>query len=255
MDDDHPLNRFTNRVDYYVRYRPRYPRAIIPYLQEEIGLSADAVIADVGSGTGFLAERFLQLGCVVYAVEPNPAMREAAEKLLAGMGGFHSVPAMAEDTSLAAGSVDVITAGQAFHWFEANAARQEFRRILRSAGHVIFVYNHWNVEGSPLADAYRETMDRFGLTYGEPRDRQVPLPQRIEAFFHPADYRQRTFDNPQKMDFQGLRGRVLSASYGPLPGHEKHEPMMAALRDLFATFAEEGSLTMPYQTEVYWGQL
>lgn len=255
MDADHPLHRFNNRVDYYVRYRPRYPQAIIPYLQQAIGLSTDSVIADVGSGTGFLAERFLQLGCMVYAVEPNLDMREAAEKLLAGKEGFHSVAGVAEDTSLPARSVDVVTAGQAFHWFEAKAARDESRRILRSAGHVVFVYNHWNVDGSQLADAYRETMDRFGLTYGESRDRQVPLSQRIEAFFHPAQLRHRTFDNRQKIDFQSLRGRVLSASYGPLPGHEKHGPMMAALGELFATFAEDGRLTMPYQTQVYWGQL
>ncbi len=87
-----PTRRFSNRVADYIRYRPRYPEAILPYLAEVSGFSPDTVIADVGSGTGILAEMFLRNGNQVFGVEPNEAMRGAAERLLAKYPGFRSVP-------------------------------------------------------------------------------------------------------------------------------------------------------------------
>lgn len=63
--------RFDGRVESYLRYRPRYPQEIIPFLQKQIGLTCSWRVADVGSGTGFLAERFVELGCDVTGVEPN----------------------------------------------------------------------------------------------------------------------------------------------------------------------------------------
>ncbi len=123
--------RFSGRVENYLRYRPRYPREIIPFLQREIGLESSWRVADIGSGTGFLAERFVELGCEVTGVEPNGAMREAGDTYLCGRGDFRSVEGTAESTGLPGASVDLVSAGQAFHWFEPVRTREEFRRILR----------------------------------------------------------------------------------------------------------------------------
>src|SRR5205807_272875 len=79
-----PTSRFSNRVENYLRHRPRYPPAIIPLLERECGLNRKAVIADMGSGTGLLAELFLKVGNTVYGVEPNKEMRLAGETMLAG---------------------------------------------------------------------------------------------------------------------------------------------------------------------------
>jgi ubiquinone/menaquinone biosynthesis C-methylase UbiE len=113
-----PTQRFSDRVENYVKYRPGYPAAIIDTLRAECQLTADSVVADVGSGTGILAEMFLKHGARVLGIEPNRQMRAAAECLLGGCARFMSVAATAEATTLPAHSVDFVTAGQAFHWFD-----------------------------------------------------------------------------------------------------------------------------------------
>src|SRR5688572_27997067 len=112
------VERFSNRVENYVRYRPSYPLAIVEFLKKECGLASNAVIADIGSGTGKLSELFLENGNVVIGVEPGPGMRAAAESILAGYTKFQSVVGTAEATTLDDSSVDYIVAGQAFHWFD-----------------------------------------------------------------------------------------------------------------------------------------
>src|SRR5258705_12626233 len=95
-----PTQRFSSRVDNYVRFRPGYPDELIDSLRTENGLTEQAVIADVGSGTGKLTELFLRHGNSVFAVEPNQEMREAGERLLAHFPGFTSIHGTAEATTL-----------------------------------------------------------------------------------------------------------------------------------------------------------
>ncbi|WP_431211609.1 class I SAM-dependent methyltransferase [Puia sp. P3] len=64
--------RFSDRVEDYVRYRPTYPVAILSILQ----VGTDRIVADIGSGTGISTELFLRNNNRVYAVEPNAAMRK-----------------------------------------------------------------------------------------------------------------------------------------------------------------------------------
>jgi len=121
--------RFTDRVDTYVKFRPSYPKEAIDYLYETVGLGAGGEIADVGAGTGKFTRLLLERGSVVYAVEPNDAMREAAKEALGDTPGFHAVPGTAEATQLPDGSVDTIVCAQAFHWFDREKAKQEFKRF------------------------------------------------------------------------------------------------------------------------------
>ena len=138
MEPD-PTRRFSNRVDDYVRYRPHYPPGVLDRLREGIALTPRTVIADVGSGTGISTELFLQNGNTVFAIEPNPEMRAAAERLLGGRPNFHSVRGTAEATTLPDGSVDCVVAAQAFHWFDPEKTRVEIpahpprRRLGRTA--------------------------------------------------------------------------------------------------------------------------
>src|SRR5438445_10114401 len=113
-----PTQRFSSRVHNYVCYRPRYPKELLQVLESVCGLRRDSVIADVGSGTGFLAEIFLAHGNRVFGIEPNGPMREAGERSLTSYPAFTSIDATAEATTLPAHSVDFVAAGQAFHWFD-----------------------------------------------------------------------------------------------------------------------------------------
>src|SRR5580658_4404950 len=140
-----PTRRFSSRVEAYARYRPSYPRETLALLERECGLTPVSKIADIGSGTGLLARLFLDFGCEVTGVEPNPEMRVTGERMLLDKPRFHSVDGRAEATGLLAGSVDFVTAGQAFHWFEPAAARAEFQRILKTVGWVVLVWNERSI--------------------------------------------------------------------------------------------------------------
>lgn len=248
-----PAARFSNRVSDYVRYRPRYPESLIDVLRDRCGLKPGHAIADVGSGTGFLAELFLRHGNTVFAVEPNGPMREAAEALYGSAPGFHSVDGSAEATELAGQSVDFVTAGQAFHWFDADAARREFARILRPGGWVVLVWNERRVDGGGFLADYEALLQRHGTDYALVDHRNVD--EAKLAAFYGGEFNRTVLDNIQWLDREGLAGRVRSCSYVPAPGEAGCEAMMAELDEVFETHQENGRVAMTYDTKVYFGSL
>src|SRR5690606_31073628 len=110
--------RFTHRVDDYVRGRPDYPPELVDTLLAAGALGPGDRIADLGAGTGISSRLFLERGFAVVGVEPDAAMRAAADAGLAGFPGWRSVGGRAEATGLAPASVDLAVAFQAFHWFD-----------------------------------------------------------------------------------------------------------------------------------------
>lgn len=160
-----PTRRFSNRVDNYVKYRPGYPTAIVDLLAAECRLTPQSLVADIGSGTGLLARLFLDNGNRVIGVEPNPEMCQAGERFLAPYAGFTSLPGTAEATGLADASVDFITAGQAFHWFDPEAAIQEFRRILKTDGWVVLAWNDRQNATTSFFAGYEDLLQRYGIDW------------------------------------------------------------------------------------------
>lgn len=248
-----PTRRFSGRVADYVRYRPGYPEALLRALVEEAGLVPGSVVADVGSGTGISTELLLRAGGEVFAVEPNAEMRGAAEERLAGHPRFHSVAGTAEATTLPGGSVDPVVAGQAFHWFDRERFRAECRRILRPGGRVALFWNARRTEATPFLRDYEALLRRFGTDY-ERVDHLRLGPADFDPFFG-GPYESRRFPNEQVFDLEGLRGRLLSSSYTPGPGHPDHEPMLAELRRLFDRHQRAGRVRFEYDTELHLGRL
>lgn len=245
--------RFSNRVADYVRSRPRYPDGILNILRKDARLTNSMVIADIGSGTGFSAEPFLKNGNIVYGVEPNASMRAAAETLLAAYPTFHSVNATAEATTLPDRSIDLIVAGQAFHWFDPPRARAEFRRILRQDGFVALIWNTLQEDATPFMKNYMNLLHTFGTDFKEVVHTNVDQP-RLQAFYG-GEFVKRTLPNEQRFDQEGLRSRLLSSSYTPPLGHPNHEPMLADLDRVFEENQEGGEVRMIYGTEIYVGRL
>src|SRR5262249_42697576 len=158
--------RFTGRAKNYARFRPGYPDAVIDLLREEAGWSPNAVVADIGAGTGISSELFLRHGNRVWAVEPNAEMRATAELLRARYPDFAILAASAENTTLPAECADFVVAATAFHWFDGEGCRSEFLRILKPAGQVALLWNSRDSELSPFLQAYEEMLQRFGTDYG-----------------------------------------------------------------------------------------
>ncbi len=248
-----PTARFSTRVENYVKYRPNYPAAVLDWLQADCGLTPAAVVADIGSGTGKLAELFLRNGNRVFGVEPNREMREAGERLLAGFANFASIDGAAEATALPDASVDFVTAGQAFHWFEPEPARREFARILRPGGWVVVVWNA-RAMASPFQQAYEDLLEEFCPEYAQVNHRDVSE-EDLRDWLGLNPFHKACFANSQAFDFESLAGRLLSSSYAPEPGHPNHEPMMVSLVTLFARFQAEGRVQFDYETQVYCGQM
>ncbi len=248
-----PTGRFSSRVDDYIRYRPSYPAEIAPLLARECGLSAESTVADIGSGTGFLTKLFLDHGCAVIGVEPNQEMRAAGERSLARYPRFTSIAGRAEHTGLADSSVDMVAAGQAFHWFDVPAARLEFRRILRSPRWVALVWNERLVSGEFLA-GYEELMHRYAPDYSQVDHRRIDS-EKIGDFFQHQNWKLAAFPNVQHFDWTGLRGRLDSSSYAPRPGDANYEPLMQELKRLFESHQNSGYVDFTYDTNLYYGKL
>jgi SAM-dependent methyltransferase len=245
--------RFSSRVDNYIKYRPSYPPAVLAVLTAECGLSPASVVADLGSGTGLLTRPFLEVGCRVYGVEPNREMREAGERLLSHYPNFTSVAGTAEATTLADHSVDFVVAGQAFHWFAPAATRSECRRILKPGGWAALIWNSRRTSGTPFLEAYEQLLQTYGTDYAAVSEKQVD-DESIGTFFGGAPYQVRTFDNQQLFDYDGLKGRLLSSSYAPEAGQPQHAPMLASLATLFEAHQKDGRVAFEYDTKVYFGQ-
>jgi ubiquinone/menaquinone biosynthesis C-methylase UbiE len=247
------VERFSDRVENYIKYRPSYPQEILAFLKKEIGLSPSSVIADIGSGTGISSEMFLKNGNTVYAVEPNKQMREAGERLLNHYPNFHSINATAESTTLRDAGIDIIVAGQAFHWFDTVKAKIEFKRILQKNGWVVLLWNERKTDTSPFLHAYEELLHTFGTDYKEVN--HVNIYGAIDRFFKKSEYKLRTFPNIQIFDYEGLKGRLLSSSYTPSSNHPEYFPMLEMLQKIFDAHHLDNTVIFEYTTKVYYGQL
>ena len=180
-------------------------------------------------------------------------MRAAGEAYLAAYPNFVSVDATAEATSLPDASVELVLAGQAFHWFDQARARPEFARILKPGGWLALMWNSRD-EASAFQQDYERFVLEFGTDYREIRHQNVTS-EALAALFAPAVMRTASFPQAQVVDYAGLAGRVLSSSYMPGPGHERHEDMLADLRRLFEIHAVDGKVSLDLVTEVYFGRL
>jgi SAM-dependent methyltransferase len=247
------VNRFSTRVENYAKYRPDYPESVCELLKSECGLTRDSVIADVGSGTGILSQLFLKNGNKVFGVEPNGAMRQAAETFLRGYRQFTSVEGTAEKTTLQLKSVEFVTAAQAFHWFDRVKAKAEFIRILKSGGWVVLIWNDRRLDSTLFLRSYEQLLLRYGTDYRQVRHENVL--GEIAEFFAPKGFKLESFENPQEFDFESLKGRLFSSSYTPEPGKPSFEPMLSKLREIFDANAENGRITFEYDTKVYYGHL
>lgn len=246
--------RFSDRVDLYVKYRPSYPVEAIDYLYQTIGLNRNSTIADVGAGTGIFSALLLERGSHVTAVEPNLEMRKAAEEKFAKDNHFRALPGSAEKTGLPDQSVDFIVCAQAFHWFDREAAQLEFKRILKPGGKVVLIWNSRRTQGTPFLEEYEQLIQTFGTDYTKVNHKNI-TPESLSSFFKKGQMQVAQFSNLQVFDFEGLSGRVRSSSYTPVPGDPRYESMMLALRDLFERNKQDGKVFFEYETEIYWGEV
>lgn len=243
--------RFSDRVENYVRFRPGYPPEVVEVLKQKCGLTRDSVVADIASGTGIFTRLLLENGNHVFGVEPNADMRRSGEGYLAKYPTFISIEGTAEATTLPDGSVDLVTAAQAAHWFEREKALREFQRILKPEGYVALIWNDRRLAASAFDRDYEQMVLKYGTDYTDVNR----FGKAADQFFGGLHCDLRVLPNFQDFDYAGLEGRLLSSSYAPQPGHPSHAPMLAELHRIFDLCQSGGKIRMEYDTRLYFGQL
>ena len=225
----------------YARHRPSYPAALVDWVLAEAGVRPGDRVADVGCGTGILTRLLAGRGLEVVGIDPNEDMLVEAR---AGGGPAEYRRGEAARTGLDDASVTLVTAAQAFHWFDADEALAEFHRVLKPGGHVAAI---WNVRGeSPFMADYQAVLRQFSAEYSvieswEEALARLRVHRRVEA------PREHEVPNAQVFDLDGLRGRLWSSSY-VRHGVTDHAGFDTAVRALFETHAREGVVELPYRT-------
>ncbi len=245
--------RFSDRVEAYLKYRPGYPAALVATLLEKTGLDASARVADVGSGTGIFTRLLLERNCQVFAIEPNANMRHAAEVLLSDYPQFTSIDTPAESTGLADNSIDLVTAAQAFHWFNNEATRTEFERILKPGGKLALIWNKRKVS-QPFQQTYDAILREYAPEYIKVNHMNLNEDD-IADFFALGCMEELHFDNSQQLDFSGVIGRLKSSSYCPAENSAQYIPLVTELVALFDQYAVNGMIDFEYDTQLYLGSI
>lgn len=247
------VERFSNRVENYVKFRPSYPQDVIDHLETAGVLSPDSLVVDVGCGTGISSRIFLENGYRIIGVEPNAAMRDASIRELAAFPKFELVDGTSTATGLPDASADVVVAAQAFHWFDPQPTRAEFRRILRPGGHIALMWNERQLNTTAFLIDYEQLLLKYADDYTKVRHENIDAAS-LSDFFS-KEYSTASFVTVQEFDLDGLRGRMLSSSYMPAADDPRFPELDRELSALFAKHAESGRIKVFYDTNVYYSQV
>lgn len=121
-------DHFSAQSDGYAKYRPTYPVELFRFLASVA--SADGLAWDCATGSGQVAVALADHFSNVVASDASQSQIDAATQ----HAGVEYRLATAEQSGLADSSVDLITVGQAFHWFNEALFMSEARRVLRPEG-------------------------------------------------------------------------------------------------------------------------
>lgn len=230
--------KFTGKAALYEMSRPSYAQGAIDLIRSEIPLGEK--IADIGAGTGIFTRQLLSAGYKVYAVEPNADMRER----LLGCGA-EVVCAPAEDTGLPDNSVSLVTAAQAFHWFDREKFRAECRRILVPGGKVLLLWN--SEDRAYIINDIDALCRRYYVKY-EPRRE---FHEDTGGFF--TKHSEFVFRNDLVMDREHFIANRMSRSHAPRVTDKNYGEFENALSELFDKYSSDGKITIPNITRGYFG--
>lgn len=243
-----PKARFSDRADIYARSRPSYPLAAGKLLHE---IARPEWIAEMAAGTGLFTQTLLEAGHTVTALEPNAEMREEARRRL---GDRVSVlPGSAEETGLKTGSVPMIVAAQAFHWFDRERTRKEWLRILIPDGWVVLVRNIRDLTAAPEQwDGHRAITSRFRL-HAQPHPPYESDAESVKGFMRVVGRFQ--FAHSDSLTREQALERMLSFSAMPLPGSRHYPEAEQSIQEWFEKFSVDGCLKWPMVTNILVGKI
>ncbi|HEX5282820.1 MAG TPA: class I SAM-dependent methyltransferase [Bryocella sp.] len=238
------VQRFDGRAADYDRYRERYDtEELLTLLRDWCRLTPEWLIADVGAGTGMLADVFLANGNHVIAIEPNTEMRSACARLHPHQPRLEIREGIAEATRLPDASIDMVCSGRALHWFDLEAAMREFRRIVRPGGWVVSAAAGRTEFGRDENDAFAKLIERYSdSAYQRPVADFSYM--RIKSFFEGGEFHHYEHGGRMRLDWERLRGMTLSLSRAPRAGDPHFAAFEQELREFYNRYARDGFVTL-----------
>jgi SAM-dependent methyltransferase len=240
---------FSAAVREYERARPSYPEEAVDRLVQELEVTRDGLVLDLGAGTGKLTRLLAPTGARLVAIDPVEAMRQACAEMVPDamvLGG------VAEALPFHDGSFDGVVAGQAFHWFDGPRALGEIHRVLKPSGRLGLI---WNVRNESVAWVRRLTEIIDPYERSAPREKT----QEWRVAFSQTDLfgslNQRRFPHSQTLDVDGLVERFASVSFIAVLPEEERAEVLSRIRELAEThpdLVDRDSFELPYFTELYW---
>ena len=234
----------------YDAARPGYPEGLVLELRRVGFLHPGGIVADLGTGTGLLAECFVSAGHRTLGVEPNVEMLDLARERFSENPLFEAIEGRAESTGLDDGSIDLVVAGQAFHWFEPHAVRAELDRILRPGGAAAWIWNARHEMGTPFLEDYEALLQRFGSDYNQVKARYAD-PVALEIVAGGPVGPPLGLPNRQLLDRNGFKARLESSSYLPRSGEPAYALLMEEADRIFDRHARNNRVELVYTTEIY----
>ena len=244
-----PTTVFSSKAEKYARYRWRYAAQAVQTITEVTGINRESRAADIGAGTGILTRELTGSVGLIYAVEPNPEMRAVARRELAAYPSCRIVDGRAEATTLEDGSLDLVTAAQATHWFEPRAARKEIRRILKPGGWLAILRNYDTDRelGLALEKIFPAETDTAVLKVGDDTPRFF--------YYEGRKFERHEFPFTTRQPWETFFGSLCTASYAPDEGSPLFASFEASARQVFQEFSAGGSIEQHGVTELYLGQV
>jgi SAM-dependent methyltransferase len=233
----------------YERGRPMYPFQAVRRLVKELRIKPESTILDLAAGTGKLTRLLAQLGSEIVAVEPVDEMRE---RLVQTLPAVTALEGTAEDIPLDDESMDAVTVGQAFHWFDGDAALAEIHRVLRPGTRLGLIWNvkdesvDWVHQLAEIIEAFRGNAPR--VASGAWKDAF----ERTELF---TPIERARFSFVHETDTATVVARVTSISFIAATAPRVREQVVEQVRELLSTHPDtRGQRIFPlrYRTGVYW---
>jgi SAM-dependent methyltransferase len=219
----------------YERHRPEYPAPVLDWLGDRIGIGPGKRVLDLGAGTGKLTRGLVQLGADVVAVEPGAQM---LDQLRAAVPQAEALQGSAEAIPLPDGSLDVVVAGQAYHWFDLDRALPELHRVLRPSGRLALLWIWWDLR-DPRQQRLVELLDR------PPRVEFGRLPE-PPSF---VELESAVLESVRTMTPEDIVGRISTSSAAASADPEARRALLESVNELVSTYGEQ--FDMPQLTHVY----
>jgi ubiquinone/menaquinone biosynthesis C-methylase UbiE len=256
LDSLDTKNRFSEKVENYVKFRPHYPKTLIEFMEQENLIRKEYITTDIGAGTGKFIELLLQAGFSVIAVDPNKPMLDACRQIYGHYEQLTCIDGSSEATNLPDRSVHLITTAQAFHWFKIEETKKEWERILKPQGYVALIWNSRlkGEKASSFQRDYEEFVTYYGKNYSKMQENFL-VQEKINILFEKNGYQEFHTPYTQNFDFESLKGRALSSSYMPQPDDESYPDLVISLKELFDKHQVENQVTIDYDTELIYGKL